>query len=125
MEQKVLFSTVNQTHKRKFLLFTTQLPKSFYHWIVLESSSIHQQKSFNHYCFTIYSTKSQYINLIGQNRCPKFWKFLSNQHRFCFFILQPVLINNQSMSTKSKFLSCANFIQYTKKYQKNFWTKQT
>ena len=42
------------------------------------------------------------------------------------FISHSVVFYNQSRSVKkSKFLACARFIQYTKKYQKNFWTKQT
>ena len=41
------------------------------------------------------------------------------------FILQSVLFYNQLMSPKSKFPVCANFFQYTKKYQKKFWTKHT
>ena len=41
------------------------------------------------------------------------------------FVLQTVLIKSQLMSTKYKIPVSANFFQYTKKYQKNFWTKQT
>ena len=57
-------------------------------------------------------------------------KSLTNQHCFYnyipfYFILQSVLFYNQLMSTKKKFPVCANFIQYTMRYQKIFWTKQT
>ena len=57
-------------------------------------------------------------------------KSLTNQHRFYYyttfhFILQTVIFYIQLTSTKSKFPVCANFFQFTKKYGKNFWRKQT
>ena len=43
--------------------------------------------------------------------------FISFYNLFSFIISQCL--------PKSKFPACANFIQYMKKYQKNFWTEQT
>ena len=51
--------------------------------------------------------------------------FLTNQHFFHFSFYKLFSIVISQCLPKSKFLACANFIQYTKKYQKKFWTKQT
>ena len=44
--------------------------------------------------------------------------------RFMSFYKLSSLIISQCLP-KSNVLACANFFQFTKKYQKNFWTKQT
>ena len=70
----ILFSSVN--HRRNsFWLPHNQCSGLKYLFIELLSKVLvftHQQKvikAFNRYCFTIYETKLQYINLIGKKRC--------------------------------------------------------
>ena len=82
--------------------------RSFCHWIVLESSSIHQQKAFIRYCFTIFLNKIA-RHKFGWTKTLCLSKTLevelldrSAPLLPLFFILENVLINIQSMSTKKQ-----------------------
>ena len=80
--------------------------RRFYHWILLESSSIHQQKVFN-------TTVSQFIKQIHKSDWTKVLSKLLEIEILdksapllpLLFILQTVLINYQSMSTKKQISS--------------------
>ena len=101
MEQKVLLSSVNQTHKRKFLLFTTQLAV----WLkTLDCSRKFTSKKL------LTTTASQFNEITlrksdGTKVLSKSLEILDESAPLLLFILQTVLIKNQSMSTKKQISS--------------------
>ena len=111
----------SRLQERKAISIFCVVVRSFYHWIVLESSSIHQQKIFNRYCFTLYSTKLQYINLVGQKCCPNRWKskVLTNQH--CFYHYFSFIFTNCSHLYSINIYQKANFqlVQYLFSIRRN------
>ena len=92
----ILISSVNQTHKRK--LFTTQLALWLKLWIVPESSPAKK---------LLTTTVSQFIKQIHKSDWTKVLEIeiLDKSALLLLFILQSVLFNNQSMSTKKQISS--------------------